>query len=185
MRTLFVSAIFCLGLHTASIAQAAKINWMTIEEVEEAIKTDPKPVMMDVYTSWCGPCKRMKAVTFTNPNVIKYINENYYPIYFDAEHPSSITYKGKEFKNLDYDPNRQGARNGTHQLTKILGVSAFPTIVFFDDNFNIIFPSRGYHDSKQLEVFLKFFNEAYSKDTPKENQQAVFNEFTSTFTPSW
>ena len=36
--------------------------------------------MMDVYTKWCGPCKMMMANTFTNANVIEYINANYYAV---------------------------------------------------------------------------------------------------------
>ena len=157
---------------------------MSVEEVTEAMKSDPRPVMMDVYTHWCGPCKMMKANTFTNPNVIEYINENYYAIMFDAEYPNDVVFKGNTYSNPSYDPNKRG-RNGVHTLSRALKVSAYPTIVFFDDNFDIISPSRGYHDAKKLEIFLKFFNEAYSKDIPRENLQAVFNEFASTFTPSW
>ena len=95
MRTFYSSFHFnFLGLNTQALSQKSKINWMTVEEVTEAMKKRSKTIMMDVYTHWCGPCKMMKANTFTNPKVIKYINENYYAIMFDAEHPNDIVYKG-------------------------------------------------------------------------------------------
>ena len=36
-----------------------KINWLSIEEVEVLQQKEPRKVLMDVYTTWCGPCKMM------------------------------------------------------------------------------------------------------------------------------
>ena len=72
MRTILMALVLGFGLSLNSFAQEAKINWMTVEEVTEAMKSDPRPIMMDVYTTWCGPCKMMMANTFTNENLIKY-----------------------------------------------------------------------------------------------------------------
>ena len=33
--------------------------------------------MVDVYTDWCGWCKKMDKETFNHPVIAKYINENY------------------------------------------------------------------------------------------------------------
>ena len=33
---------------------AQEINWMTIGEAEEANKKEPKKILIDVYTDWCG-----------------------------------------------------------------------------------------------------------------------------------
>ena len=157
---------------------------MSVEEVTEAMKSDPRPVMMDVYTHWCGPCKMMKANTFTNPNVIEYINENYYAIMFDAEYPNDVVFKGNTYSNPSYDPNKRG-RNGVHTLSRALKVSAYPTIVYFDDKFNVITANSGYKDAKGIERYLRFFNEVYSKDIPKEEIQTVWDNYNSNFTPSW
>ena len=105
MRTFILATIICLGLNTSSIAQEAKIHWMTVEEVTEAMK-EPRKIMMDVYTKWCGPCKMMKANTFTNPKVITYLNENYYAIMLDAEHPFDIEYKGTVYSNYLHQKER-------------------------------------------------------------------------------
>lgn len=184
MRTLLLTVIASLSLSLTSVAQEAKIHWMTVEEVTEAMKKEARPVMMDVYTTWCGPCKMMMANTFTNPNLIKYVNENYYAVKLNAESPDPITFKGKEFTNPDYDPNRRG-RNGVHQLSRALKVSAYPTIVYFDREFNIITANSGYKQPRQIEVLLKFFNEEFSRETPDSEVQKVWDEYNSNFTGTW
>ena len=40
-------------------AQSQEINWISLEEVVEFQKTEPKNVIIDVYTNWCGPCKNI------------------------------------------------------------------------------------------------------------------------------
>src|SRR5688572_3382607 len=54
-----------------------EIRWMTIDEVQVAMKKKPKKVWIDVYTDWCGWCKKMDKTTFVNPEVIKYMNKNF------------------------------------------------------------------------------------------------------------
>ena len=80
----------------------------------EAQKDEPRKIMMDVYTQWCGPCKMMMRNTFTNADVIAYINANYY-VKFDAESPEPIEYQDRTFENPGWRPNARG-RNSTHQL---------------------------------------------------------------------
>ena len=58
--------------------EAQEINWVTLEEAIELQKDNPKKIMMDVYTSWCGPCKMLDRNTFQNSDVAAYVNENYY-----------------------------------------------------------------------------------------------------------
>jgi thioredoxin-related protein len=163
-----------------AFGQAASINWMSFEEALEAQKREPRKIMMDVYTQWCGPCKMMMANTFTNADVIEYVNANYYAVKFDAESPDPVTYMDQVFTNPDYDPNARG-RNGVHQLSRAMKVNAYPTVVYMDENASIIAPISGYKQPSQMELYLKFFNEAY-----KENvDQAAWEQYRDNFTPTW
>ena len=65
-------------------SNAQDVNWMTIEKAQELQKTNPKNIIMDVYTDWCGPCKLMDKNTFQNEDVANYLNENYYAVKFNA-----------------------------------------------------------------------------------------------------
>jgi len=179
MRTTFltlIAAAICVG----AWSQAASVNWMTIEEAVEAQQREPRKIVMDVYTKWCGPCKMMMANTFTNPDVIDYLNANYYPVKFDAESADPVTFQGQTYTNPNYVPNKPG-RNGVHQFSQALGVRAYPTLVFLDEKSAIIAPISGYKTPPQLELYLRFFEDAYTPSVAQSDWEAYQN----TFQPSW
>ena len=163
-----------------AMAQQTSINWMSLEEAVAAQQDEPRKIMMDVYTQWCGPCKMMMRNTFTNADVISYVNANYYAVKFDAESPNPVVYQDRTFKNPRWDPNARG-RNSTHELSRALGVNAYPTLMYFDENGAPIAPIPGYKSPQQLEKFLRFFAEAH---TPGPLQEQWEN-YQDTFSPSF
>jgi len=144
-------------LFTVNTIAQDKINWLTLEEAVELQKKEPKKIMMDAYTSWCGPCKLLDARTFSNKDVIAYVNKNFYAVKFNAEGDETIEFKGKTYTNPNYDPAKATRRNSTHQLSRGLGVRAYPTLLFFDEDAQLIAPITGYKTPQQLEMYLKMF----------------------------
>lgn len=177
-------AAFALVLPLAMMAQqtSTTINWMSIEEAIAAQEKNPKKIMMDVYTQWCGPCKMLDRNTFHNADVVKYVNEHYYAVKFDAESPDPITFKGKTYTNPEYKPELKGRRNGVHQLSRHLGVGAYPTVIFLDEEQNTIAPIKGYKTPTQLELYLKFFKENKHETI---NTQEAWAEYRDAFKPTW
>lgn len=172
--------MLALSLSFGSYAQ--KINWVTFEEALALQKKKPKKIMMDVYTNWCGPCKMLDKNTFQNPDVAKYVNDNYYAVKFDAEGNEVVNYKGNTYNNKGYRADMANRRNSVHGLTHALQVNAYPTVVFFDENGDLIFPLRGYQQPQQLELYLKMF----SNDKHKEMKtQEDFNAYYSSFKPEF
>jgi len=185
LRIAIILAICCttvLGWSQTSESGKAHVNWVSLEEAQELMKKEPKKVIVDVYTSWCGPCKMMMANTFTDPNVVNYLNDNFYAVKFNAEGPEAVTFRGTEFTNSSYDPNRRG-RNGTHDLTRAIapvnGRIAYPTLVYMDEDFNILSPVQGYMKPADLEPVLKFIATNSYKDGGN------FQAYKSSLKASW
>lgn len=178
MKLIFSSLIFFLAITTAT---AQEINWITMNEALAAQKKAPKKIIMDAYTDWCGPCKMMDRNTFTNKDVINYINKHFYAVKFNAEGTEEVMYQDFNYTNPNYDPNRKG-RNSQHFFTNALKITGYPSLVFFDEQSNVIAPIAGYRTPEQLEIFLKMIaNNDYKKLNTAEAWQKYEAEFEGTF----
>lgn len=156
----FLYLLLLLGAFINGYSQS--ITWYSLEEAQALNKKEPRKILVDVYTHWCGPCKMMMRQTFGNKWIADYINKNYYAVKFNAEGPDPITFKGKLFENPGYMKDRPG-RNATHQLTQAIapvnGRIAYPTVVFMDQDLNIVAPVQGFQRPAQFEPVLKFIAE--------------------------
>jgi thioredoxin-related protein len=151
---------------------------MSLDEVREAQKTNPKNVLIDVYTNWCGPCKLMDRNTFSNTDIIRIINENYYAVKFNAEGNDTVTFMDKVFTNPNFDSTKTQRRNSSHQFTQFLGVNAYPSTLFFDSEMNYLTPVRGYLNPKQIEIYLLLFKDDTYKDVKSQDD---FDNFIKNF----
>ena len=84
---------------------------MSWEEAQAKNKSEPKKIIVDVYTQWCGWCKKMDKTTWEEPGISTYVNKNFYAVKFDAETKSDINFNNKFEKNKDleyksYNPGR-------------------------------------------------------------------------------
>ena len=62
-----------------------KLNWYKGSLEDAFALSDDKIIMIDFYTDWCAPCKLLDSDTFTNEEVIQYIDNNFIPIKINAE----------------------------------------------------------------------------------------------------
>lgn len=160
---------------------AQKINWMTMDDALAAQQEAPKKIIMDVYTVWCGPCKLLDKNTFSNADVITFINENYYPVKFNGEGTEEITYQGFTYTNPNYQSGRKG-RNATHFFADALRLQGYPSLVFFEENGDLIQAVPGYKTPQQLEIYLKMIaNDDYKELTTMEAWEAYQEKFVGTF----
>lgn len=178
----FIAFGTLLSLQKSPKNDADKINWITIEEAVELQKEEPKKIIMDVYTNWCGPCKMLDKNTFQNADVVEYINEHYYAVKFNAEGNDEVTFNDKTFKNPNYDPAKANRRNSAHEFARYLQVRAYPTIVYFDEEANVIAPISGYMKPQQIELYLKLFNTDKYKEM---DTQEKFNQYFKSFEPTF
>lgn len=153
---LLIAALAVFGL------QAQEVEWMSWEEAIERATTDkrPKKLFIDVYTDWCGWCKKMDKETFQNPEVAAYMKENFYMVKLDAEQKEPIVYQGKTYK---YIPS---GRRGYHELAAALlnGRMSYPTVVFLDEKLNMLSPVPGYQKPEPFLNIAKYFGDDIYKD---------------------
>ncbi len=173
--------LLTLALSSLPLLAQDKINWITMNKALEAQKSNPKKIIMDVYTNWCGPCKLMDKNTFGNKDVIRFINDNYYAVKFNAEGTQEITYQDFTYTNPNYQPERKG-RNATHFFADALRLQGYPSLVFFEEDGTLIQPVVGYKTPKQLEIYLKMIaNDDYKKLTTAEAWEDYQKKFNYTF----
>jgi thioredoxin-related protein len=153
-------------------ADKQEIHWMSLDEVQVAMKKEPRKVWIYVYTDWCGWCKRMDKTTFSHPEVIKYINEHFYAVKLDAEQKADIRFMGKFY------PASPTERTHPFATELLHGEMSYPTSVVMQENFQMPQPIPGYQDVKTIEMILKYFGEGLYKSTPWAVYQANFK-------PSW
>lgn len=149
-----------------------KIDWIDIETAQERLKKEPRKVIVDVYTNWCGWCKKMDAIAFSHPVIVDYINKNYYAVKLNAESKDNIDFKGVTYVNPN--PN---TRRPTHQLASIAAVNgrlAYPTIVYMDEELNLLTQVQGYLDAKGIEPIIHFFAEEAYKDMSYQDYNNQF-----------
>lgn len=174
-KTLIISlfALICLS----GMAQE-KIQWISFSEAVQRCTVEPKMVFIDVYTDWCGWCKRMDQTTFAHPVIAKYMNENFYAVKFDAERQDTVSFQGRSF----YGTMRPDGRKGTHQLAYALlsGKMSYPSYVIMNEQMQIIQVIGGYIEAKQFEPMIHFFGDGAYKSMSGED---FLNEFKSELEP--
>jgi uncharacterized protein YyaL (SSP411 family) len=87
-----------LAIIVSTFVFSQKINWLSLDEATKESKINPsKPILLNLYTDWCGFCKKLDKETFVNPAVIEYVNQNYIPIKFNAEQKDMVTFLGVNY----------------------------------------------------------------------------------------
>lgn len=176
MRLLF-SALLITLFSISILAQDTekeKLKWYTFEEVTELVKSEPRPVLVDVYTDWCGWCKKMDKATYENPEIVEYLNKNFYSVKFDAETKDTVIFHGREFYN-----QRANQRRGSHDLAIALlqGKMSYPTTVFLNGELQLLTAAPGYMEPKKIEPILHYIQkEAYKTQKWEEFQKNFVSE---------
>ena len=148
----------------------AKVKWYTIEEAETLSKKNPKKIMIDVYTDWCGWCKKMDSETFSHPVIADYINKNYYAVKLNAESEADITFNGYTYKYVN-----QGGR-GYHELAAGLlnGRLSFPSIAYLNEKLELLGAVPGYRGPVDMEPLLNYIAEDKFLTQSLEEYQQTF-----------
>jgi len=133
-----------------------EIQWLSLEKAEEFTKKYKNDMLVFFFRNGCPDCKKMKEETLENPEIIKLINENFFPVILNARTKDTIIYNGKEYVNQQ--PIKQG-KNFRHDLfhelaDAIKGQYYYPYIVIIDGDHNKISKLPGFYPKERLKRSL-------------------------------
>ncbi|MBI1193189.1 MAG: DUF255 domain-containing protein [Bacteroidetes bacterium] len=144
-------------------AAASEVRWIGMEEALAANekKRDKKPIFIDLYTDWCGWCKRMDATTFQDPVLVQYLNERYHCVKFNAETHGPFTYFGQVLA-------LPSTSRPTHPFALMVGAQGgsigYPTVAILDSDNKKLTTLPGYQTAQALEPLLVYYAEGYYKE---------------------
>lgn len=152
--------ILALVVSTKMLSQNNSIQWKTWEELEQALKTQPKPVFIYFHASWCAYCKKIKRDIFTKKAIINTINSDFHAVHMDIETTETITFDGVTFTNTQ----AQTKRNGIHELPLLLASTdnktvTLPATLICNSDLTIKKRIFSYYTSKTL---LSLLQESYN-----------------------
>ena len=143
-------------------AEKSSIQWLSYTDALDKSRTENKHVLIHFTRKGCGWCKLMEKQTYTNPDVIKMVNDNFTP----------TMVWGDSRKELDIDGYRITERA---LATQEFGVTGYPEFWFVSPKRVKVGPLKGYLSPERFIKALEFVKE-YKYDTTHTEQQENGNK---------
>jgi len=149
---------FLLALILSS--QALYSQQLSFGEGLNAAKKEHKLVIVDIYTDWCGWCKKMDREAYSDAGIQKIINDNFIYVKLNAEGNGVNKYNGKSYTD--------------GELAEYFQVTGYPTTVFLDSKGKVIEFNYdktkmnnlpGYYETKDFKKVLEYIRNGKYKDT--------------------
>lgn len=150
------SAVVAAYFIVTPVQPSPTVRWLSFEEAVRRNETEPRLFLIDVYTDWCGWCKKMDKTTYADPDVARYINDNYWPVKFNAEQRDSVSFAGKVFR---YIPERKAHELALSLLSERM---SYPSTVFLKQDMSLIQVLPGYMDARKMAPVVAFFIDGQS-----------------------
>lgn len=134
MKKLSIFFTFFIGAYALS-QTGIKFEEGNFASILAKAKKESKPVFIDAYTSWCGPCKLMAKSIFPLATVGDYYNTHFINFKIDME-------KGEGLK-----------------IAKKYNIKSYPTYLFLDEKGEEIHRTVGYAEENEFIQFAKDAND--------------------------
>ena len=156
----YFSVLIISIFFVSAIQGQEEIKWMTIQEAMIKSQKEPRKILVDVYTDWCGWCKVMDKSTYSDSAVINYINKNYYAVKFNAEQKEDIVLGDKTYKFV------AAGNRGYHELAAVLlnKQLGYPSTVFIDETATVVYMRQGYIKPILFDTLINFIGGDHYKN---------------------
>jgi len=142
-RVLILFAAF-LFLGITSFKSGEGIKWMDFNSGYDLAKKKNKVMLVDVYTDWCGWCKRMDRDTYEHSEIYPVVTKDFVAIKFNPE----VTDVMYSFEGRKYNGSDLAGLISNYNLT------GYPTTIFIYPKEKKSEVIAGYKNAEQMKVVL-------------------------------
>lgn len=130
MRKIYTGALIMMVFASQLNGQVNFIEVTTLEEMQAAQKKASDQMLMvfvDVYATWCGPCKLMDKEVYTDPTVAAYMNSNFVNVRMDGETDYGRKYAAEQ--KLEGYPSMFIFSSDGESVSKVIGFTPAEELV--------------------------------------------------------
>lgn len=150
-KIIITSIIALLAFGNISMKKADEIKWLGFNEGYALAKKKNKIMLVDVYTDWCGWCKRMDRDAYAKNDISSIVSKDYVAVKFNPEVAGiTYTYNGKKYDG-------QGLAGAISNNS----ISGYPTTIFIYPKQNKTAIVVGYKDAEGLKPILEDYKKQF------------------------
>ena len=134
ITTIVAGSLFAaLNIKKNPVQDKTEVNFIEQDwdKTLKAAKETHKLIFLDLYATWCGPCKMLKKNTFTNKEVAEFFNTNFINASVDVEKGIGVS------------------------LAEQYNVSMLPTLIVAGEDGKPVLFTTGYLEPKEILKFVK------------------------------
>ena len=138
------------GAGAGEKAAAAGVAWSELDPGLKEAHARKRPMLVDVYTDWCGWCRRMERDTYAAGEVRDYLAKSFVTVKLNAEDSKKTArYQGED---VSYRKFADGFR-----------ITGYPTTLFLDQDGELITALPGYVGAPKFIYILRFIGDGHYK----------------------
>lgn len=143
------AAALCWGaLASAGPGAAGGPEWRGWNEGLQEARATKRPVIVDVYTNWCGWCRRMDRDVYQRADIVDYLRKQYVTIKLNAESSEPATYEGRA--------------TTSQKIAQRFRVSGYPTTLFLRSSGEHMANVPGYVPGDKFLLLLRYVAEGHA-----------------------
>ncbi len=143
---LIILAVFPL----IAAEEKKEFRWLKFNDADSIQNRTKKIIILNLYTNYCGWCRKMNTITYGDSNVIKIIEDGFLPVMIDIRSNDTLRYKGKTYTEREF--------------AALVGIRGTPTTGFIDSTKNLVVKVPGYVPPSSFIYLLKYVKGGWYKD---------------------
>jgi thioredoxin-related protein len=142
----------------------AEVEWHSFDDGVEAASDQGKHIMVDVYTDWCGWCKKLEKETYSDYAVREVLSESFISVKLKGDSGKKLRVKGQSAQYgsqtlLQFVPTEEAGISEQGLTRSVLKITGYPTILFLAPDGRMITQLPGYHDARSFVNIINYIKD--------------------------